>query len=104
MDETGALIEFPEDEVYSTAMHEFGHSLGLGHAFNMDNDLMCSEDTDAAGNPVSTCNEYTSEGRIEPSEADILALLYKYEKNGFSPPNRELTGIRPIYELGTPVE
>ena len=104
LDEAGGLIEFPEEEVYSTSLHELGHSLGLGHAFNIDNDLMCSEDFDAAGNPVSTCNEFTTEGRIEPSEADILALLYKYGKNGFSPPNRELTGIRPIYELGTPVE
>jgi hypothetical protein len=32
----------PHDLVYSTVSHEFGHILDLGHAHNIDGDLMCS--------------------------------------------------------------
>ncbi len=101
VDEEGNTVDFPEDEVYSTALHEFGHSLGLGHAFYMNGDLMCSTDYDNSGNVIETCT--SSVGKVEPSEADIMALLYKYGKDGFTQPNRELVGIRPIYQPGTPI-
>jgi hypothetical protein len=97
-DEEGNVEDYPEDNVYSTALHEFAHTLGLGHAFNMDGDLMCSSDQDHIGNEITTC---TDSGREEPSEADIMALLYKYGTDGFSQPNRELVGYRPVYEPGT---
>jgi hypothetical protein len=97
--QTGELIEYPEEVVYSTAMHEFAHSLGLGHAFNINNDLMCSAEADINGNLVPTC-EFFEADVIEISEADVAALVYKYGVDGFEPPNTELRGPRPFYEVG----
>jgi hypothetical protein len=100
--QTGELIEYPEEVVYSTAMHEFAHSLGLGHAFNINNDLMCSAELDINGNLVPTC-EFFEVDVIEISEADVAALVYKYGVDGFEPPNTELRGPRPFYEVGSQV-
>jgi hypothetical protein len=97
--QTGELIEYPEDVVYSTALHEFAHALGLGHAFNINNDLMCSAEADINGNLVPTCEFFETDVE-EISEADIAALVYKYGINGFEPPNTELRGPRPFYEVG----
>lgn len=69
-------------DVYTTVLHEFAHELGLGHTFNKDGDLMCSHEE---GKP--TCSVYY--GRIEPSELDLKALLYRYGTNGFSEPNQK---------------
>ncbi len=102
IDEEGNRVDYTEDEVYSIALHEFAHGLGLGHAFHMNGDLMCSSDYDNAGNEIETCAD--KPGREEPSENDIMALLYKYGKDGFSQPNREIVGYRPVYEPGTPIE
>jgi hypothetical protein len=100
--QTGELIEYPEEVVYSTAMHEFAHALGLGHAFNINNDLMCSAELDANGNLVPTC-EFFEADVIEISEADVAALVYKYGVDGFEPPNSELRGPRPFYEVGSQI-
>jgi predicted Zn-dependent protease len=82
--------DLPHDLVYSTVSHEFGHILGLGHAHNIDGDLMCSiEEDEENGNSFESCYKDRSK-KIEPSESDIKALIYKYEKNGFKTPNREL--------------
>jgi hypothetical protein len=97
--ETGELIEYSEEVVYSTALHEFAHALGLGHAFNMNNDLMCSAEVDINGNLAPTC-EFFEADVIEISEADVAALVYKYGTDGFEPPNTELRGPRPFYEVG----
>ena len=97
--ETGALVEYSEEVVYSTALHEFAHALGLGHAFNINNDLMCSAEVDINGNLVPTC-EFFEADVIEISEPDIAALVYKYGVDGFEPPNTELRGPRPFYEVG----
>jgi hypothetical protein len=97
--QTGELIEYPEEVVYSTALHEFAHALGLGHAFNINNDLMCSAELDVNGNLVPTC-EFFETDVIEISEADVAALVYKYGVDGFEPPNTELRGPRPFYEVG----
>ena len=76
--------------VYSTVSHEFGHILGLGHAHNIDGDLMCSiEEDEENSNSFESCYKDRSK-RIEPSESDIKALIYKYKENGFKTPNREL--------------
>jgi hypothetical protein len=97
--QTGELIEYPEEVVYSTALHEFAHALGLGHAFNINNDLMCSAEADINGNLVPTCEFFETDVE-EISEADVAALVYKYGIDGFEPPNTELRGPRPFYEVG----
>ena len=97
--QTGELIEYPEEVVYSTALHEFAHALGLGHAFNMNDDLMCSAEVDTNGNLVPTCETFQTDVE-EISEADVAALVYKYGIDGFEPPNTELRGPRPFYEVG----
>jgi hypothetical protein len=97
--QTGELIEYPEAVVYSTALHEFAHALGLGHAFNINNDLMCSAEADINGNFVPTCEFFETDVE-EISEADVAALVYKYGIDGFEPPNTELRGPRPFYEVG----
>ena len=80
----------PHDLVYSTISHEFGHILGLGHAHNIDGDLMCSiEEEQESGKSFESCYKNRSK-KIEPSELDIQALIYKYEENGFKTPNRKL--------------
>ena len=82
--------DLPHALVYSTVSHEFGHILGLGHAHNIDGDLMCSiEEDDENGNSFESCYKDRSKN-IEPSELDIKALIYKYKENGFKTPNREL--------------
>lgn len=82
--------DLPHDLVYSTVSHEFGHILGLGHAYNIDGDLMCSiEEDEENANSFESCYKDRSK-RIEPSESDIKALIYKYKENGFKTPNREL--------------
>jgi predicted Zn-dependent protease len=83
--------DLPHDLVYSTVSHEFGHILGLGHAHNIDGDLMCSieEEDEENGNSFESCYKDRSK-KIEPSESDIKALIYKYKENGFKTPNREL--------------
>jgi hypothetical protein len=65
--------------------------LGLGHAHNIDGDLMCSieEEDEENGNSFESCYKDRSK-KIEPSESDIKALIYKYKENGFKTPNREL--------------
>ena len=97
--EAEVLIEYSEEVVYSTALHEFAHALGLGHAFNVNNDLMCSAEVDINGNLVPTCESFEADV-IEISEADVAALVYKYGVDGFEPPNTELRGPRPFYEVG----
>jgi hypothetical protein len=48
---------------------------------------------------VPTC-EFFEADVIEISEPDIAALVYKYGVDGFEPPNTELRGPRPFYEVG----
>ncbi len=104
VEEYGETIELPMETVYSSTLHEFAHTLGLGHAFNIDYDLMCSSDVDIQYKEIITCESYEGEEREEPSEADVMALLYKYGIDGFVPPNRELVDFRLIYQVGTPID
>ena len=86
---------FPLDTVYTTILHEFGHILGLEHAFNSDGDLMCSEEVSDRIINSGYCitDPYLLN---EPSDLDIFALIYKYGDDGFQPPNRDL-GDMPYY-------
>lgn len=60
---------------------------------------MCSAEVDIKGNLMLTC-EFFGADVIEISEADVAALVYKYGVDGFEPPNTELRGPRPSYEVG----
>ena len=103
----GEIEELTMETVYNSVLHEFGHNLGLGHAWNINQDLMCSTDYDAKGYAINTCDEFPDDSfKLIPSEDDINAILYKYGKDGFKQPNRDLKqlGFRPIYISGTPVD
>ena len=64
-----------------TAAHEFIHAMGLGHAFNIDGDLMCS--VEAAG---PTC-PFNAKGSNIPSVSDLDAVEAIYGSDGFQNPN-----------------
>ena len=73
------------NEVSSTMAHEFGHALGLEHAYNIDFDLMCSGTCDRDYNLAS------------PSKLNVKALGYIYGEDGFEIPNKksnELSGMK----------
>jgi hypothetical protein len=90
--------DLPHGLVYSTISHEFGHILGLGHAYNIDGDLMCSiEEEQESGKSFESCYKDRSK-KIEPSESDIQALIYKYKENGFRTPNRKLEVVGGVGE------
>jgi hypothetical protein len=97
----GHQSELPFDLVYSTVLHEFGHILGLGHAFNIDGDLMCSEEINESSDNSEICDTDPFM-KVEPSKLDVYALLYKYGIDGFQPPNRNL-GEQPYYTMESPI-
>jgi hypothetical protein len=40
----------------------------------------------------------------EVTTDDVNAVIYKYGKDGFKEPNRNLEGQMPVYKTGTPVD
>jgi predicted Zn-dependent protease len=78
-----------EEFVYGTALHEFGHALGLRHAFFIE-DLMCSHEQMRNGTLLGTCDaDYRDYD--EPTSFDVYALLHMYGNDGFAEPNRKLS-------------
>jgi Matrixin len=68
---------------YSTALHEIGHALGLGHTYNKDGDLMCPGED----NNINRINSCTYSTLAEPSNLDLDAVIYMYGNDGFRNPN-----------------
>lgn len=88
-------VELPHEYVYSTVLHEFGHNLGLGHAYYKDGDLMCSGEEDKHEHPIITCSR--KELKANPTELDIEGILYRYGADGFDTPNKKLKGEEPRF-------
>jgi hypothetical protein len=65
-----------ELKLYNIVLHEFAHTMGLGHAYNIDGDLMCGG---AVGN--RTCYVSPSDD-IKISDLDTNALLWIYGTDG----------------------
>ncbi len=92
--EKETIVDLPIEDVYSTVLHEFAHSIGLGHSFNINGDLMCSIESSETGEPIPTCQYYEVSGKIEPSVYDVNALLFKYGNDGFATPNTPITELQ----------
>lgn len=74
------------DQIGSTAVHEFVHAIGLGHAFNVPGDLMCSYE-DGYG---WTCPGNTGSKSTTLSELNLDALVAVYGTDGFTNPNNQI--------------
>jgi tetratricopeptide (TPR) repeat protein len=94
-------VELPHENVYSTVLHEFGHNLGLGHAYYKDGDLMCSDEKDKHEHPIITCS--SKESHKDPTVLDIEGILYRYGTDGFDTPNRKLKGEQPRFYQETSI-
>jgi Matrixin len=68
--------------LYTIILHEFAHTLGLGHAHTQSNDLLCGVDNDRR-----TCPSLPSLDS-SPSKLDLNALLSIYGNDGFGGYNR----------------
>jgi len=74
-------------EVAGTASHEFIHAMGLGHAFNKPNDLMCSVDYN--GNPTCGSQFFGSKSN-EPSDFNLAGVKKLYMEDGWKNPNLQI--------------
>jgi hypothetical protein len=83
----------PPESIYNTVLHEFGHTLGLGHAHIPGEDLMCSVDEEEE----MTCPTLPSDD-LRPSVLNVKALLFIYGTDGFGGFNRALIN-KPYYIL-----
>ncbi len=66
-----------------TAAHEYAHAIGLGHAFNIAGDLMCSIE-----NGRRTCIG----GASSPTEFNLAAIIALYRNDGYLLPNNNISG------------
>jgi len=77
--------------VFGTAAHEFIHAMGLGHAFNSNEDLMCSSEN---GKP--TCPDAKNMYNF-PSDFNVVAIAELYGKDGFKNPNNKVVRENPFF-------
>ncbi len=75
---------YPFDWVRSAASHEFGHALGLAHAWNTK-DLMCSIEYNQFFQPIHTCP--TSGDVDNITLLDLAAVVNLYGSDGFTGQN-----------------
>ena len=71
-------------DVAATSAHEFAHAMGLGHAFNLEPDMLCSVED---GKP--TCPNWTYKQKT-PSAFSQYAMMVMYGKDGFLNPNNSI--------------
>ena len=81
-------------DVAATAAHEFIHAVGLGHAFNVDGDLMCSVEERGPTCPFRV----TSSGI--PSILNLDAVAAIYGTDGFRNPNSQFAYGHKFYADG----
>ena len=70
-------------DVAAAAAHEFIHGMGLGHAFNIDGDLMCSVE-----DGIPTCLFLVPRSK-NPSVLNLDAVAEIYGTDGFKNPNNQ---------------
>jgi 6-phosphogluconolactonase (cycloisomerase 2 family) len=78
-------------DVYRDTMHEFLHSLGVGHTWHEKGDLMCSVEW-YFRTGIRTCEndlDHYNDNSV-PSEFNIRALVSAYGENGFVEPNANI--------------
>ena len=73
------------EAVGSTAAHEFMHAIGVGHAFNIRGDRMCSSE-----GGVDTCPDLYARSS-KPSYINLAAIVALYGADGFQNPNNVIT-------------
>ena len=77
-------------DVAATAAHEFIHAMGLGHTWNVQGDLMCSNEEDDSGTKVWTCPNNWLGNSKTPSELNLAAVAALYGTDGFEKPNAQV--------------
>lgn len=72
-------------DIGATAMHEFIHAMGIGHTFNIRNDMLCSKEEGYG----YTCPTPYDKSEI-PSELNLAAVVAVYGADGFQNPNNDI--------------
>ena len=89
-------------DVYKSTMHEFLHSLGLGHTWHEVDDMMCSTEWFLGTNKWTCDNDVDPyNDHNKPTEFNVRALVHTYGNNGFQEPN---ANIREDYDPGPNVK
>lgn len=82
---TVCSLDGPDSDIMSTTMHEIIHAIGVGHTFNIPNDMLCSVEEGS-----ETCPDRRNESTI-PSELNLAAVVALYGTDGFQNPNNDIT-------------
>ncbi|MDA8000147.1 MAG: hypothetical protein MPL62_02450 [Alphaproteobacteria bacterium] len=93
----GSGRDMPSSEISRIAMHEFIHTIGLGHTFGAfkQRDLMCSIDSDTL---KPTCRS-EARGTGKPSQLNLDAIVRLYGADGYKNPNYNVA-YKQKFQLG----
>lgn len=80
-----SMEQYSDERVRSTAAHEFVHTIGVGHTFNIAGDMLCSIEDDGP-----TCPNVYSKSTT-PSALNLAAVAAVYGTDGFRNPNSQIT-------------